>query len=131
MSIPSAWYAQHHDGHVVLCFATVPSWNNRQMAVTAPPPRPRRQRLGDILVADGLATQEQLNAALARQKRTGERLGRLLVSEKVLTEAQLVSTLARQFGLDAVDLEEHVPDFNASRLLRESFARRHKALPIG
>jgi type IV pilus assembly protein PilB len=39
--------------------------------------------------------------------------------------------LARQYGLDFVDLDEHVPDFTASRLVRESFARRHRALAIG
>ncbi|MEO7836472.1 MAG: ATPase, T2SS/T4P/T4SS family [Acidimicrobiales bacterium] len=95
-------------------------------------PRPRlRLRLGDLLLTDGLVTEAQLTSALADQKTTGERLGRILVASRVVTEAQLLSTLARHFGLDSVDLDEAVPDFSASRLLRESFARRHHALPIG
>lgn len=94
--------------------------------------RPRlRQRLGDLLVSDGLITAAQLTSALADQKRTGERLGRILVARQMISEAQLVRTLARHFGLDSVDLDETIPDFNACRLLRESFARRHNALPIG
>ena len=94
--------------------------------------RPRvRQRLGDLLVSEGLVTEAQLTSALADQKRTGDRLGRLLVANQVISEAQLVATLARHFGLDSVDLDETVPDFNACRLLRESFARRHNALAIG
>ncbi|HUP70655.1 MAG TPA: ATPase, T2SS/T4P/T4SS family [Acidimicrobiales bacterium] len=95
-------------------------------------PRPRtRQRLGDLLVSEGLITEAQLTAALADQKRGGERLGRILVGNQAISEAQLVRTLARHFGLDSVDLDETVPDFNACRLLRESFARRHNALAIG
>ncbi|HUR17864.1 MAG TPA: ATPase, T2SS/T4P/T4SS family [Acidimicrobiales bacterium] len=95
-------------------------------------PRPRmRQRLGDLLVSEGLVTEAQLTAALVDQERSGERLGRILVANKTISETQLVRTLARHFGLDSVDLDEKVPDFNACRLLRESFARRHNALGIG
>ncbi len=89
-----------------------------------------RQRIGDLLVDEGLVTEEQIAAALAEQRDTGERLGKLLVASGTITEAQLVSVLARQYGLDFVDLDEHVPDFAASRLVRESFARRHRALAI-
>ena len=95
-------------------------------------PRPRvRQRLGDLLVSEGVVTKAQLARALADQKKTGERLGRILVAHQAISETQLVRTLARHFGLDSVDLDETIPDFNASRLLRESFARRHSALAIG
>ncbi|HET7487300.1 MAG TPA: ATPase, T2SS/T4P/T4SS family [Acidimicrobiales bacterium] len=90
-----------------------------------------RLRLGELLLKDGLVTRPQLDAALAEQRRTGERLGRLLVAAGVLTEGQLLGVLAASLGVEAVDLEEQVPDFTAGRLLRESFARRHQALPIG
>jgi type IV pilus assembly protein PilB len=95
------------------------------------PRAPTRQRLGDLLIAAGLASEEQIATALSQQRATGEQLGRLLVNNRVITEAQLVQTLATQFGLDFVDLDENVPDFTASRLVRESFARRHRAVPIG
>ncbi len=90
-----------------------------------------RQRLGDLLVAEGLVTAEQVADALAEQRQTGERLGRILVSRGAITDVQLVDVLARQYGLQFVDLDEHLPDFTASRLVRESFARRHRALAIG
>jgi len=90
-----------------------------------------RQRLGDLLVADGMVSEEQLDAALIEQRDTGERLGKILLANRVISDVQLVSVLARQYGLDFVDLDEHVPDFTASRLVRESFARRHRALAIG
>ena len=79
---------------------------------------------------EGLVDEAQIEAALAVQRETGERLGRVLVAAALITEAELTRVLARHLGLGAVDLEEHVPDFGAGRLLRESFARRHMVLPI-
>ena len=90
-----------------------------------------RPRLGDLLLGEGLVDEGQIAAALAVQRETGERLGRVLVGAGVISEAELTRVLARHLGLGAVDLEEHIPDFAAGRLLRESFARRHIALPIG
>ena len=90
-----------------------------------------RQRLGDLLIAEGLVTEEQVAAALEEQRQTGDRLGGLLVASGAITDVQLVSILARQYGVDFVDLDDQVPDFTASRLVRESFARRHRALAIG
>ncbi len=92
---------------------------------------PSEKRLGDLLLADGVVTEEQLAAALVEQRNTGERLGRILVSRRFITDVQLVAGLALQDGLAFVDLDEHVPDFTASRLVRESFARRHRVLAIG
>ena len=90
-----------------------------------------RPRLGDLLIDEGLIDRDQLTAALAVQRETGERLGRIFVADGVISEAQLVRALARHFGLESVDLEEQVPDYTVGRLLRESFVRRHAALPVG
>lgn len=59
------------------------------------PPAVRR-RLGDLLVADGLITPDQLNAALGEQQRTGEKIGAVLVAAGVLAKDQLTQFLARQ-----------------------------------
>ena len=96
-----------------------------------PPRTTTRPRLGDLLVNEGLVSEQEITAALAEQQETGERLGRILVAHRVISEVDLVRSLSRQFGLDFVDLDEQVPDFTASRLVRESFARRHRALAIG
>jgi type IV pilus assembly protein PilB len=95
------------------------------------PPRAARARLGEVLLSSGLVTEDQLMLALAEQKRTGERLGRILVAKRVVTEAQLTRILAEQFGTEFVDLDDRNLDYTATRLIRESFARRHQALAIG
>jgi hypothetical protein len=47
---------------------------------TTSTPRPRRKRLGEMLVDQGVITGEQLAEVLGRQKREkGSRMGRLLV----------------------------------------------------
>ena len=84
-----------------------------------------------MLVAEGLVTQEQLDEALRRQQETKGRLGALLVEQGVIGEVDLVRVLARHFGLDFVDLEEHLPDPSVVRAVTESFARYHQLLPVG
>src|SRR5688500_7994557 len=95
------------------------------------PPRTSRPRLGEVLLGSGLVTEDQLMLALAEQKRSGERLGRILVQKRIVTETQLTRILAEQFGAEFIDLDDRNLDFTATRLVRESFSRRHKALAIG
>jgi type II secretory ATPase GspE/PulE/Tfp pilus assembly ATPase PilB-like protein len=54
-------------------------------------------RLGDLLVAEGLATQAQVQKALRlqSQSKTYMLLGHILVSQKVITRSQLLSVLDR------------------------------------
>src|SRR5260370_34943196 len=55
------------------------------------------RRFGDLILADGLVTQEQFEQALAEQKKTNEKLGEILVRLGLITEEQLVHFLSRQY----------------------------------
>lgn len=48
-----------------------------------------RRMLGDLLVQAGRITGEELDCAIAEQKRSGEKLGEILVRQKLLTEREL------------------------------------------
>ena len=61
-------------------------------------------RLGDLLVASGTITGQQLERALALQKETKQRLGDALIQNGFITEAQLIDALRVQLGVDFVDL---------------------------
>ena len=61
-------------------------------------------RLGDLLVASGTITEQQLERALALQKETKQRLGDALIQNGFITEAQLIDALRVQLGVDFVDL---------------------------
>jgi endonuclease YncB( thermonuclease family) len=60
--------------------------------------RPEKVRLGEILVQQKLLSEEQLQAALADQKRTGRKLGRVFVESGFVTEEQISGALARQLA---------------------------------
>jgi len=88
-------------------------------------------QLGSLLIARGLLTAEQLEAALEEQERTHRSLGRVLIDQGLVSEAGLVSTLATQLGLDYVDVTDYAVDPSAATLISDGLARRYQALPIG
>ncbi len=59
------------------------------------------QRLGDLLVEQGVVDPGDLDFALAVQRRTGALLGAVLVSRDFVSAADLASALAAQHGLRA------------------------------
>ncbi|MCW2605591.1 MAG: type secretion system protein GspE [Frankiales bacterium] len=89
------------------------------------------KQLGDILLEGGHLTREQLDAAVAEQKRLGRALGRVLVDMKLLSEGQLVAALAAQIGMKFVDLSDYPVDGSAVMKVPDPVCRRHTALPIG
>jgi type IV pilus assembly protein PilB len=89
------------------------------------------KQLGDILLEDGLVTQQQLFDAYDEHQKAGRALGRVLVDRGVLTESQLVAALAQQIGMKFVDLAEYPIDGAALASVPQAVCRRYNALPIG
>jgi len=59
-------------------------------------------KLGEILLREGLITQDQLKKALLEQKNTGMRLGYTLVKLGFVEETEISKMLARQYRMPAV-----------------------------
>ncbi len=89
------------------------------------------RQLSDILLGEGLISQDQLTAATEEHQRLGRPLGRVLIDSDILTESQLVSALATQIGLRFVDLSEFPVDGSAVSLVPAVVCRRHNAMAIG
>jgi type IV pilus assembly protein PilB len=89
------------------------------------------KQLGQILVEQGLITNEQLEEALEKHRNSSKSLGRVLIDLGLIRESHLVRALSEQVGLEFVDLTEYPVDASATGLLPEALARRYKALPIG
>jgi cellulose synthase/poly-beta-1,6-N-acetylglucosamine synthase-like glycosyltransferase len=108
------------------------SWPTDMAGAPAPPVTEPNfpTRVGDLLVARGLATDEEIAEALREQERTGSRLGDVLVHSGVVSEPELVAILAEQFQLPLVDLSEYEPDPAALELIPEPLARHLRAVPI-
>jgi type IV pilus assembly protein PilB len=88
------------------------------------------KQLGDILIEDGLVTEDQLVAAWREHKEKGKALGRVLVDQGVLTESQLVAALAQQIGLEFVDLGDYPVDGSIVARVSGAICRKHSALPL-
>lgn len=58
-----------------------------------------KKRLGEILVEQGLLSQEQVQDALRMQHQSGLLFGETLVQQKLITEEKIVSVLVGQFGI--------------------------------
>src|SRR5256885_1821695 len=104
------------------------------MRVVDIPPTPtslsKTFRLGDLLVAGGVITHQQLEEALAYQRTKGGRLGVCLIKLGYLTEDVLHSVLTRQFGVALVDLSQIEIDSDVVKLLPREVAVRYQMMPV-
>jgi MSHA biogenesis protein MshE len=92
--------------------------------------RPEKIRLGDLLIQQGLLTDEQLKFALDEQKRSGRKLGRIVVESSFVTEEAISQALAKQLRIAFVDLKHFSPKTELISLLPEAQARRFRAIVL-
>jgi type IV pilus assembly protein PilB len=93
-------------------------------------PAAKTPRIGDLLLREGLVTQEQLNKALAEQRHTGTRVGYNLVKLGFVKETDLTRMLARQHKMPAVDLTKFQVDPRIAKLIPGELALKHNVLPL-
>src|SRR5690348_9113509 len=87
-------------------------------------------RIGEILVRDGLVTREQLERALDDARASGTRVGFSLVKLGFIAEQDLALALARQHQVPAVDLERVKLDPKLLKLVPADLALRHLVIPV-
>ncbi len=92
--------------------------------------QPVSRRLGDLLVADGLLTQEQLQKALAEQKGSTDKLGSILIRFGFITEEQLIGFLSRQYGVPSITLSQLDIDTDVLKLVPAAIAKKYEVLPV-
>jgi type IV pilus assembly protein PilB len=88
------------------------------------------KRIGDILLAAGVISQEQLEIALKKQAETHKRLGELMIELGLVTEDQFHESLASQLGIKRIKLEEMYIDSEVARSIPREVAQRHTLIPI-
>jgi type IV pilus assembly protein PilB len=91
----------------------------------------KRKRLGEILRDEGLISEEQLQAALEKQKREeGLRIGEALVAMGAVTAEGVAQAIWQQLQIPYVDLDHYALDPKVIELVPEKLARAYLALPI-
>ena len=92
--------------------------------------KPKKIRIGDLLIAHKVISQEQLSMALAEQKKSGRKLGRVLVDNGFLSEDQLLTFLSQQLNIPYIDLRRYNYRPETVRLIPEAHARRFRAIAL-
>jgi len=92
--------------------------------------QPVNRRLGDLLVADGLLTAEQLKKALAEQKGSPEKIGSVLVRLNFVNEDQLIGFLSRQYGVPSITLAQLDIESDVLKLVPAPIARKYEVIPV-
>jgi type IV pilus assembly protein PilB len=88
------------------------------------------KRIGDLLLENNVITPQELELAVAEQRKTGQLLGATLVRMGLISEEILMEHLQAQLGLPLIDLNEAVVDEQALALIKEEVARKYVALPL-
>ena len=87
-------------------------------------------RLGELMVQQGLISQDQLRIALMEQEQNNMPIGKQLVRLGFVTEAMVRDLVARTLGQESIDLNAVIADSDALKLIPEDFARRYHLLPV-
>ena len=88
------------------------------------------KRIGELMLDEGLITEEQLQRALGAQRISSAPLGTILVNQGALREDDMTLVLSTQLETPIADLKHIEVDPDIARLLPEEFARANLVLPI-
>ena len=91
---------------------------------------PRKKRLGEVLVDSGLVGRDQLQLALAEQKRNGGFLGDILNDLGFVTAYEISKLLADESQTEYMDLEHIVIDIETIKKIPQDFAQANTVIPI-
>ena len=92
----------------------------------------QRARLGDLLIAHRVITDEQLAKALDVQRRGGQEklLGEILVDLGYASQEQVLSAVAEACGVPFARLTADILDPDVRSALPETFCQKHGVLPL-
>ncbi len=91
----------------------------------------KKIRIGDLLVAAGAITDEQLQEALAKQKESGQKLAEVLLSMGYISRDLYIATLTQQLGLEYIELKACKLDDEVLHLIPENLIQKYNVVPIG
>ena len=95
------------------------------------PTNPQAKRhIGQILIDQGILTEDQLRIALLEQMKSHLPVGRLLVQLGFVSEATLRDALSEKLGLQPVDLAHIIVDPAALKMVPRDMARRYRVFPV-
>ncbi len=94
-------------------------------------PQQKNLRIGDILVNEGIITEDQLKEALAYQKvDRSKRLGAILIESGYASEDQMLNALAKRLDMRVIRMIDMKVDIDAASEIPRSIAEKYTVIPI-
>ena len=91
-------------------------------------------KIGELLIKEGLLTQDHLNKAILFQKKEGGRLGEVLLKLSLVKEGDLAAVLAKQLNIPYASPESQLlkpnPEQELEKLIPKDFAIKNLVLPL-
>lgn len=92
--------------------------------------RKNKQRLGDILIQEGLIREADLKDALSEQKKGNRKLGEILVDLGYVNELSIAKALQKQLKIDIVQLMGIKIPPDILSLVNEQILRKYMLIPF-
>jgi type IV pilus assembly protein PilB len=89
-----------------------------------------KKRLGEILVKNGLVTEEKLQQVLIDQKKTDLKLGQYLIRNGIVQEKQIIDLLSQQFNIKKYQLNDFPLDLELVRYIPIEIAQKNQVVPL-
>ncbi len=88
------------------------------------------RRLGELLLAAKMITEEDLQRGLELQKGSKKRLGSVLIENGIITEDDLINALQMQLGIEYVDLTKINIPIEMAQVLPKNIAKQYQVVPV-
>ena len=91
----------------------------------------KHRHLGELLFKAGLVEKQALINAIKTSRSSNKRLGQVLVEQGLITEDILTKVLAKQFGIEYINVDKAPIPPDATKLIPEDLIKKHNILPLG
>lgn len=86
------------------------------------------QKLRQLLVTDGVVTEDQFDSSVLKSKRLSISVAEILLGENLITEEYYYNLVSKFYGIDLARLNEKKIDESVLRLLSEDLARQKRVI---
>jgi len=89
-----------------------------------------KKRLGEMLVENGLLTEEQLTKSLVDQKKAGLKLGQYLTRQGIVNEQKIIDLLSKQLNIQRYHPDNFPLDIDLVRTIPVDIAQKYQLAPL-
>lgn len=90
----------------------------------------KKKRIGDMLIEEGIITQEQLEDALEKNKTAKKKIGEMLVDLGYATEEAIATGLSKQLNIPTISLQGMTIEEDILNLADGNLLRKHVMIPF-